>query len=76
MVVGRGTAIRLIGSHIFFHEAQAKPSFFGETILAVERIAEGEGAGRFIFTFRFDPKCRDVKTPREGWSQEMKIVTP
>ena len=73
-VISEETAASLIGAKIYFHEAQMKPSFFGGTILSVEKIREGEAAGRFIFTFRSDLACKDITTPKDGWAQEMKLV--
>jgi hypothetical protein len=73
-VVAQAKAAALIGGKIYFHDKSSSPSFFGGTILAAEQIQDGEAAGRFIFTFSFDPACKGVTTPRAGWSQEMKLI--
>ena len=73
-VVSESTSASLVGSKIYFHRAKSKPSFYGGTITAFERISEGPDAGRIIFTFQFADACRGVKTPGEGWAQEKKIV--
>lgn len=64
----------LVGGRIYFHRSQAAPSFFGGAITAVERLSDGPDAGRIVFTFLADQACKNMRTPRDGWSQEMKIV--
>ena len=64
----------LIGKRIYFHRLQSEPSFFGGTILDVEVTQHGKYKGRIAFIFRYDKACRDCKTPKAGWSQEMKIT--
>ncbi len=64
----------LVGGRIYFHREQAKPSFYGGVITAARKILEGEHAGRILFTFRYDPSCRNTRTSRAGWSQEMKLT--
>ena len=73
-VISEGTADALVGGRIYFHDQQAKPSFYGGVIIAAEKIREGEYADRVVFTFRFDPACRGISTPRDGWAQEVKII--
>jgi len=72
-VVSEETARSLVGGKIYFHREQSKPSFFGGTITAAEKIEEGAYAGRILFTFRFEEACRGVRTERIGWAQEMKL---
>src|SRR4051812_22474692 len=67
-------ARELIGGKIYFHERQADPSFHGGTITAIEKINEGERAGRIVFTFQFERECRGVTTSPDGWMREKKIV--
>ena len=64
----------LKGAKIFFHEKQSEPSFFGGEIIDFQKAPMGEYAGRIIFIFKPDPACKGVKTPKDGWAQEMKIV--
>ena len=62
-------ARRLIGGRIYFHEHQRDPSFYGGQILSVET-----SDGKIVFRFLFSQDCRGVKTSRDGWGQEMKVV--
>lgn len=73
-VLSEEKAKSLVGGMIYFHREQAKVSFFGGIITHAERILDGDYAGRIAFTFRFDPTCRNVHTPRAGWGQEMKLI--
>ena len=73
-LVSEAKAEALKSGKIFFHEKQSEPSFFGGEITGIQRVTAGEYAGRIIFIFKPDPACKGVKTPREGWAQEMKIV--
>lgn len=72
--VSEETAATLVGGKIYFHRTKAKPSFYGGTITAFERITQGDDAGRIIFTFESSKDCKGVKASREGWAQEKKIV--
>jgi hypothetical protein len=64
----------LKGGKIFFHEKQSEPSFFGGEITDFKKVPAGAYAGRIIFIFKPDLACKGVKTPKEGWAQEMKLV--
>jgi hypothetical protein len=68
------TADKLIGGCIFFHKAQVKPSFFGGTLTSYRVEANGEWSGRLLFTFIFSPEFRGVRTGRDGWGMEKKLV--
>ena len=72
-VMADQTANALVGGSIHFHESQSKAFFFGGMITEAKKTVEGEYAGRFVFTFTFDPACRGVRTSRNGWAMEMKI---
>ena len=72
-VIAEDKAKALVGGNIFFHKEQTEPSFFGGVIMSTE-VAKGQYAGRIIFIFKSDQTCKDIKTPRKGWSQEMKIM--
>ena len=73
-VIAEAKAKSLIGGKIFFHYRQTEPSFFGGIITDAEKVTEGEREGRVVFTFKADQNCKNVKTSRDGWAQEMKIV--
>jgi hypothetical protein len=64
----------LINGKIYFHERQLDPSIYGGIITDVEKVSEGKYKGKIIFKFQLYPDCGNVRTPREGWSQEMKIL--
>jgi len=66
-------ANQLIGDHIYFHEGQKEPSFYGGIILSCRVQPDGEYAGRIIFRFRYDPEHRGVRTHGPGWGNEMRI---
>jgi len=67
------TARSLIHGRIYFHERQREPSFYGGTIVGIERVLEGEYQDKIIFRFVFSADCRGVRTSRAGWAQEMKL---
>jgi len=69
------TAKSLKGGKIYFHAKQGEPSFFGGTICDFEMVAEGERKGRIIFFFERETDCKNVKTSRDGWAQEIKIIS-
>ena len=71
--IAEATANALIGGNIYFHKQQTTPSFFGGVIKRTE-VDDGAYAGRIIFIFKYDQECTGITTPREGWSQEMKII--
>ena len=72
-LIAEATAKALVGGNIFFHKKQEESSFFGGVIESIE-VAKGQYAGRIIFIFKSDQTFKDIKTPRKGWSQEMKIM--
>jgi len=72
--ISEETARLLIDGQIFFHEHQGDKSYFGGTILDVERVTEGDYQGKIVFKFKFSAACRGMKTTKGGLSQEMKIV--
>ncbi len=72
--VSERRARSLIEGTIYFHRSQSAPSFFGGKITAAEKLVDGPDAGRIVFTFLADQACKNVRTERNGWSQEMKIV--
>jgi hypothetical protein len=73
-VLAVDTVRSLIGGRVYFHKAQAKPSFFGGEILDFRVANEPPYAGRIILLFQFDPQARGVRAGPEGWAMEMKIV--
>ncbi len=68
------TAEKLVGGHIYFHKAKAKPSFFGGVILSYRVETEGEWPGRIIFKFRSGQEFKAIKAGTTGWGMEKKIV--
>jgi len=73
-VIAEATANKLIGGNIFFHEHQTEPSFFGGVIKCVVKVDQGMYPNRIVFIFKVDQACTNITTPRNGWSQEMKIM--
>jgi hypothetical protein len=72
--IAEALARELIGGHIYFHEKQQEPSYYGGIINGF-RINQVEPySGRIIFRFEPKPDCRGVRAGREGWQQEKKIV--
>lgn len=64
------TADKLIGGEIYLHDDQGSNSYFGGKIQEVKRLDDG----RKVFIFNGDAKCKNVKTDKEGWGQEKKII--
>ncbi|MFD0892186.1 hypothetical protein KBB96_12210 [Luteolibacter ambystomatis] len=74
-VVSEGTARKLVGGGIYFHKAQASPSYFGGIIDDFCIETQGERSGRIIFKFRADPaNFRGFSAGADGWGNEKKIV--
>ena len=59
---------------MFLHKHQKDPSHFGGKILSFRVQQDGEYQGRIIFRIKFSRAHKNVKTPPNGWSYEMKIV--
>lgn len=72
--VSPDTASRLVGGRIFFHAAQADPSYFGGRITGFRVETEGKWPGRIVFKFIATPEFKGVKAGREGWGMEKKII--
>jgi hypothetical protein len=69
-------AQELVGAQIYFHERQIEPSFYGGVITGF-RVHEAENdprKGRIIFRFVPKSECRNVRTGRDGWQYERKII--
>ena len=73
-VMADQTAKGLVGGSILFHDRQTQASFFGGIITEATKTTDGKYAGRFVFKFTYDPVCKGVRTSRDGWAMEMKIV--
>lgn len=73
-VVSKDIASASVGADIYFHREQVKPSYFGGTILSYEKLSDGPDAGRYVFTFSASMEHKNIKTEREGWGMEKKIV--
>lgn len=67
------TVKSLVGGQVYFHKAQAKPSFLGGEILDFRMADEPPYAGRIILLFRPDPQAKGVRAGPGGWSMEKKI---
>lgn len=72
--VSQDTARRLVGGRIYFHLGQTKPSRFGGRITGFRVETEGNWPGRIVFEFIAGMEFKDVRTGREGWGMEKKIV--
>ncbi|MFZ4436851.1 MAG: hypothetical protein ACOYOS_00330 [Syntrophales bacterium] len=75
-VVAEDTAQRLVNGmgQIYLHDAQNEPSRFGGDILSFRVHRGGNLDGRLIFRFKPTPQCKNVRTNRNGWGNEKKIV--
>lgn len=73
-LVSEKNANKLVGGKIYFHHKQAEKSYFGGIILDADLIGSGPEPRRVMFRFRFEVKCRYVRTPAVGWGQEMKLI--
>ena len=73
-VVSEETAEKLVGGNIYLHSGQTKPSHFGGRILTYRVHQGGELDGRIVFLFRPEVLHKGVRTGREGWGNEKKIV--
>ena len=68
-------AQKLVGGEIYFHKSRQTPSFYGGTITGYRVEQEGEYQGRIVFQLAHSSSCRNVKTDKAGWSNEMKIIS-
>ena len=73
-VLSKEVAEASVGGDIYFHTEQVKPSYFGGEITEVRRLEEGPDAGRYVFTFKMTIAHKGVKTEKQGWGMEKKIV--
>lgn len=75
-VISPDKAEKLIGGEIYLHKAQDKPSHFGGIILSYRILGSdaGSDAGRVVFNFKADLEYKDVKTDKQGWGMEKKVV--
>lgn len=74
-VVAREKAASLAsnGSRIYFHEAQALPSYFGGEIIGFRVLPPGHiQEGRIVFLFQEDQGGQGVSAGRDGWRNEQK----
>lgn len=60
----------LIGGRVYFHHFQTAPSYFGGVILEIKMVPEH--SGRALIIFRYEEACRNSRTPKQGWAQELK----
>jgi hypothetical protein len=73
-VVAEETARKLVGGDLYLHDGQNQPSRFGGKILNFHVHPSGSEAGRIVFRIQATLEHRGVKTGREGWGNEKKIV--
>jgi len=67
-------ARELVGAHIYFHERQIEPSFYGGLITGFRVQRSEPYTGRIVFRFEPKSECRGVRAGRNGWQYEKKIV--
>ena len=73
-VVSQKTAQSLVGGDLYLHSDQNEASHFGGEIIGF-RVHRGSHLNdRVVFRIRASPKYRGVRTEREGWGNEKKIV--
>jgi hypothetical protein len=73
--VAHAKAQSLVGSRIYFHEAQASPSYFGGEITSVRVLPPTDPqAGRVVFIFKADQQGRGVSAGTGGWRNEQKTT--
>jgi hypothetical protein len=70
--IGKKNADALIGGGIYFHKAQAEPSYCGGIITGYRIEHQGEFRGRYVFTYRPSPKFRGVSACTDGWTFRFK----
>ena len=71
--VAYSKAQSLVGSRIYFHEAQASPSYFGGVITGFRILPQPDlSAGRVVFLFTADQQGRGVLAGMAGWRNEQK----
>jgi hypothetical protein len=72
--VSESDAAKLIGAHIYFHERQIEPSFYGGLITGFHVHQDDPYVGRVVFKFEPKADCRGVRAGRAGWQFEKKLV--
>jgi hypothetical protein len=71
--VAHAKAQSLVGFRIYFHEAQANPSYFGGEITSIRVLPPTDPqAGRVVFIFKADQQSRRVYAGTGGWGNEQK----
>ena len=75
-VVAVSTAERLVAERgdLYLHDGQNEPSRFGGKIVGFCVHQGGLEQGRTVFRIQPSPAHLGVKTGREGWGNEKKIV--
>ena len=74
-VVSQSTAESLVGGRIYFHEAQAGPSYFGGVITGFRVLPNPDvDAERIVFAFTADRDGIGVLAGTDGWGNEKKII--
>lgn len=74
-VIAEATAERLVGADLYLHSGQLDASHFGGKILSYYVHRDGTDTdGRVVFRITPSLEHKGVKTGREGWGNEKKIV--
>jgi hypothetical protein len=73
--VAHSKAQSLIGCQIYFHDAQASPSYFGGLITGFRVLPPSDSqAGRVVFIFTANNNCKGVRAGTNGWRNEQKTI--
>lgn len=75
-VVAPATADQCVGGSLFLHDHQRSPSYHGGRVLRWYRAGGKDPSARIVFVYRHVPDHSQVSAGREGWSQEIKLVSP
>lgn len=70
--ISDSSAKELVGKNIHLHPGQKKQSHLGGEIISYVNFTGDRK--RKIFHFRELVDCKGIGTPKEGWSNEKKIV--
>lgn len=74
-VIAEATAERLLGADLYLHSGQLEASHFGGKILSYHVHRDGSDVdGRIVFRIAPTIDHKGIKTGREGWGNEKKIV--
>jgi hypothetical protein len=72
-IVGKTTAVSLIGRKVYVHRGQNVPSHAGGTIIKIYHEPNTDEKRRVI-QFEAVADCKNVVADRAGWGNERKII--